>query len=353
MNKRYQVFVSSTYEDLIEERRAVEEVIMRGGDIPVGMEAFPAADEEQFDFIKSIILESDYYVLIVAGRYGTVSSDGISFTEKEFDFAVSSGVPVLFLLRDGIRSIAADKSEVSQSGRKKLASFIEKASAGRLRKTWNSVDALKLVVRQALDHAKATKSRPGWIRGDKVASEDVLHELASARRQNDKLRLQIGETEKELLLPPLPDVEDSVIVSLIGDGHNYSGQIRVRGSWLRLFPMFFQSVSISYNDWNGEEYWNIDEVESSLKFGKALMIAIGEDPNGGFSLSTESFAILTSYYQEIGLVSTENTVETFTGFAKQLARRQHIAGGDTSEDYEVVGRMNVKSVRNLDDEIPF
>ncbi|QLQ19617.1 MAG: DUF4062 domain-containing protein [Exiguobacterium profundum] len=66
MNKKFQVFISSTYEDLIEERKSVEETIIRSGDIPVGMEAFPAADDEQFEFIKTIIDACDYYVLIIA-----------------------------------------------------------------------------------------------------------------------------------------------------------------------------------------------------------------------------------------------------------------------------------------------
>jgi hypothetical protein len=79
-DKRYQVFISSTYEDLKEERRAVEQTIIRAGDFPVGMEAFPAADEEQFEFIKTIISQCDYYVLIVAGRYGTLAPDVKSYT---------------------------------------------------------------------------------------------------------------------------------------------------------------------------------------------------------------------------------------------------------------------------------
>lgn len=89
MEKRYQVFISSTYKDLQEERKAVSDTLLSIDCIPVGMEEFPAADEEQFEFIKKIIDESDYYVLIIGGRYGSVCKDGISYTEKEFDYAVS------------------------------------------------------------------------------------------------------------------------------------------------------------------------------------------------------------------------------------------------------------------------
>lgn len=47
MEKRYQVFVSSTYADLKEERQHVLQALMEMDCIPAGMELFPAADEEQ------------------------------------------------------------------------------------------------------------------------------------------------------------------------------------------------------------------------------------------------------------------------------------------------------------------
>jgi hypothetical protein len=83
MNKRYQVFISSTYADLKEERSKVIQTIMELDCIPAGMEIFPAIDEEQFNFIKKIIDDCDYYLLIIGGRYGSISEDGLSYTEKE------------------------------------------------------------------------------------------------------------------------------------------------------------------------------------------------------------------------------------------------------------------------------
>ncbi|MCR9883896.1 DUF4062 domain-containing protein, partial [Vibrio alginolyticus] len=75
MEKRYQVFVSSTFADLQEERQQVIQALMEMDCIPAGMELFPATDEEQWEFIKRIIDDCDYYLLIIGGRYGSVSSD--------------------------------------------------------------------------------------------------------------------------------------------------------------------------------------------------------------------------------------------------------------------------------------
>lgn len=60
---------------------------------------FPAADSEQFEYIKTIINESDYYVLVVAGRYGSIAEDGDSYTEKEFNYAVEQGIPILAFVK--------------------------------------------------------------------------------------------------------------------------------------------------------------------------------------------------------------------------------------------------------------
>lgn len=83
MDKRYQVFVSSTFEDLQEERREVMQALLSLDCIPTGMELFPAADEESWELIKRFIAGCDYYVVIVGGRYGSVGPDGKSYTEME------------------------------------------------------------------------------------------------------------------------------------------------------------------------------------------------------------------------------------------------------------------------------
>jgi Domain of unknown function (DUF4062) len=71
MGKVYQVFVSSTYSDLQDERKHVSETLAKAGYIPAGTELFPASNQEQLEFIKRVIDRSDYYVVIVAGKYGS------------------------------------------------------------------------------------------------------------------------------------------------------------------------------------------------------------------------------------------------------------------------------------------
>src|SRR6476469_2973856 len=92
--KKLQVFVSSTYADLREERQAAVEAILTAGHIPAGMELFAAGDETQMNVIKRWIDESDVYLLILGGRYGSVEpNSGKSYTHLEYEYAVEKAKP--------------------------------------------------------------------------------------------------------------------------------------------------------------------------------------------------------------------------------------------------------------------
>jgi hypothetical protein len=95
MDKRYQVFVSSTYEDLHEKRREVMQALLSLDCIPTGMELFPGADSDSWTHIRRFIGGCDYYIVIVAGRYGSTGPEGKSYTEMGYDYAVEAGLPIL------------------------------------------------------------------------------------------------------------------------------------------------------------------------------------------------------------------------------------------------------------------
>lgn len=98
MEKRFQIFISSTFTDLIEERQAILKAILELDHMPAGMELFPASDDSAWDLIKDVIDRSDYYIVVIGGRYGSVDKEGISYTEKEYEHDYSTGKPVIPLL---------------------------------------------------------------------------------------------------------------------------------------------------------------------------------------------------------------------------------------------------------------
>ena len=119
MDKRYQVFVSSTFTDLVAERKSVVQALLSLDHFPAGMELFPASDDDQWALIKGVIDDSDYYIIIIAARYGSVSEEGVSYTEKEFDYAVSIGKPVLAFLHEHPEEIPAKNTDQNDAARER------------------------------------------------------------------------------------------------------------------------------------------------------------------------------------------------------------------------------------------
>jgi hypothetical protein len=171
MEKIYQVFVSSTYEDLKEERQEVMAAVVSTGNVPIGMEYFPAGDSAPFDYIKKQIDEADYYILVVAGKYGSINNEtGISYTEMEFDYAIEKKVPVAVLIFRDLNKLTADKIELDNDRRELLEAFRKRVRDGRMANFWEDKKDLRSEVKDAINSMIVESPRTGWIRADRAIS---------------------------------------------------------------------------------------------------------------------------------------------------------------------------------------
>ncbi|MGL6502394.1 DUF4062 domain-containing protein [Aeromonas caviae] len=199
MNKRYQVFVSSTYADLQDERAKVIQTLMEMDCIPAGMELFPAMDEEQFEFIKKIIDDCDYYLLILGARYGSISvDDGLSYTEKEYQYAKEKGMKIIALVHGEPDQLPVAKTDRNPELYEKLVKFRSEVCTNRLVKFWTSAIELPSLV--ALNLPKTIKAYPavGWVRGNTTTSSEILEELRLVKNENDELNKKIQELNQLL-----------------------------------------------------------------------------------------------------------------------------------------------------------
>ena len=187
MEKRYQVFVSSTYDDLRLERAEVMQALLELDCLPAGMELFPAASDDQWNWITRVIEESDYYLVIVGGRYGTTHpTRHLSYTELEYRHAVTVGKPVIAFLHAQPGEIATSKSEKSVESQRKLISF-RKFCEERLCKYWTSPSDLGGKVSRSVAHLIKRVPAIGWVRGDSVDANFRLA-LLEAREELNNLR---------------------------------------------------------------------------------------------------------------------------------------------------------------------
>lgn len=205
--------------------------------IPAGMELFPAADEEQWAFIRKVIDDCDYYLLMIGGRYGSTTSDGVSYTEKEYDYAVEQGIKVLALLHEKPEEIPMGKSEADPAARTRLQAFRERASTGRLVKFWTKAEELPGLV--ALSLSKTIKTYPaiGWVRANAVANEDLLSQLNDVRQENSQLRAELDalQSRPAKRLEGLATLDEELEVHGTRQTKYGKGEWSVRATWREIF----------------------------------------------------------------------------------------------------------------------
>lgn len=240
MEKRFQVFVSSTYEDLPEERREVMNALLELDAIPSGMELFPAADEDQWSLIKHVIDDCDYYIVIIGGRYGSTGSDGVSYTEKEYRYALEQKKPILAFLHRDPESLPAKRTEKTAEGRRKLEEFRDLAQQ-KMCKYWMTSAELGSVVSRSLVRLMKTNPGVGWVRGDALPDKDASIEILDLRTKVEAL-----EAELEAVTTQAP--EDAAQFSQGTEQH------QVKYSFASFDPRTYQrqgwtaSVSLTWNE---------------------------------------------------------------------------------------------------------
>jgi Domain of unknown function (DUF4062) len=206
---KYQVFVSSTYEDLRTEREQVIRAVLEMGHIPVGMEMFSAADEEQWQIIARHIDESDYYVVVVAHRYGSLTDEGLSYTQKEYEYARDKGIPCLGFVIDAAAAWPADRVDKVTGMKSRLDAFKD-----RIREKpvgfWSSADDLYGKVSIALTKTMTAQPREGWVRASSVVGVAATAELIRLSAENAELRKRIEAAEKAAAAEHKAEIRETI-----------------------------------------------------------------------------------------------------------------------------------------------
>jgi len=194
MDNRYQIFVSSTYLDLKKARQELLHELLKNNYIPMGMELFPATSNGLPDYIKSVIDESDYYILIIGGRYGTIMKDdkGISYTEMEYEYAAEQGIPILVFTH----THPDDLDNKDPENKDKLDKFRRRVIVEREPGRWETAEKLALEVMRSL---RAAPDRPGWVRAGKNDSAETPAKWNKAQEKNTSLKAENTEIKKEQL----------------------------------------------------------------------------------------------------------------------------------------------------------
>lgn len=266
------------------------------------MELFPAADEEQFQYIQRVIDDCDYYLLIIGGRYGSTTAEGISYTEKEYDYAIRIGLKVIALIHENPEEIPLGKSEKDPLLRGRLEEFRKKVSSDRLVKYWKSADELPSLVTASLFHTMTIFPAVGWVRANKAADVDLLTEINELRKQNAKL--QAAASESRPMIENLAGLEDKIELYGTYRHKSYSGLTRypwrVQYTWGEIFACISPYMLRIPND----EY--VKSILTESAFGRTGSSKNGENP----IIDDQLFRTVAVQLQALGLVKIEYSLST-------------------------------------------
>lgn len=316
--KKYQVFVSSTFRDLVEERRDTIRTILDMKHVPAGMELFPAADVDQLAYIKKVIDECDYYLLIVGGRYGSLDAEGISFTEREYDYAVEKGKFVIAFVHGAPGSISVDNSDIEPKLAEALKAFKDKVMSGRLIKAWTNRTDLQLAVFQSLMLAFSTYPQTGWIRGDAAASTDMLEQSNAILQENAQLRSEVAKLKaaQQPQFNNLAGLQDGVEIrfrtqhrSQYGSTYTYADR-KISLKWLDIFIPLAGELTVPKTD-----YVVLSAIKKAMKEQRSEF--------NPYEVNDMDLAKIKAQFVALRLIAANVSETTKGGYAEFLSLTTH------------------------------
>src|SRR5262245_2993045 len=193
ISKRLQVFVSSTYSDLRAERQAAVEAILVAGHIPAGMELFTSGDESQMEVINRWIDESDVFLLILGGRYGSIEPrSGKSYTQLEYEYAVAKNKPLFACviketaIESRVREFGLQVIETDEQAKLRAFRF---QVLSRMVRFWEDYKDIKITIGETLANFSRREELQGWIRASShVDITGLVDEIARLSAENSRLR---------------------------------------------------------------------------------------------------------------------------------------------------------------------
>lgn len=316
MDKRYQVFISSTFEDLQEERKEVMQALLELDCIPSGMELFPASNDDQWSLIKKVIDDCDYYLLIIGGRYGSTNDAGKSYTQMEFEYALSTGKPIISFLPKNPGLIPMDKSEQNQEKKQKLEEFKELAKK-KMIKYWENPENLGSVVSRSMVRLIKDFPTEGWVKSGSAVDESSVKEIARLQKENNELKEQINKIATE---PPKGsekyahgDESVEILYKFTGrkrknayESTSYDCESSLIATWDELFSCVAPSMIDECTEWEFKRKLNsfINSVSNWEEEFEEI------DSADSFSINAESFDLIKVQFRALGLITLSASKRT-------------------------------------------
>lgn len=284
-DKKYQIFISSTYSDLRDARNKISETIFSLRHFPVSMDMLSPSDPDQQKTIHETITSSDYYILIIGHRYGSTNTQGISYTEQEYDHAKKQKIPILAFIRNRDLATTAQERDSNPELAIKLEKFIKKLKSDQIFQYWDTIDDLTKAVAAALPKAFRMVVRTGWIRSSNGDTHRILSEVT-------KLQGQVKDIASDLSHLHRVNNDSIATTPCLEFKINNSNRLIIKG----LDPRNFNNIT-------APEHLTREQLELSLK--RIISVMISEDELASYNASLPSEKEVADYLNAAYLFKAE------------------------------------------------
>jgi len=316
--KKFQIFVSSTYTDLKNERQSAVETILSSGHIPAGMELFKAGSSSQMDTIQKWINESDIYMLILGGRYGSIEPvSGKSYTELEYNYAINKGLPIFtVILSDSfLHSKAANEVDIFEIENKKHYNDFKNLVMTKMIKSVNDLKDIKIAIYESVSEITEENSLLiGWSRGDKVLNNiklenkiaDLIKENKELKENNNNLVKNEDITYSKYIDPiELAEGNDEISLDLIISGSDgYDNGYNYTITWDEIIK-YIGTILLTFK--------SSEEIKKQLQLVMAEEITINDEDIIDVKIKQNSFDLIKIQLCALRLITNkiEKNIEYF------------------------------------------
>lgn len=217
--RKLQIFLSSTFEDLIDYRLTAMEAVLASGHIPAAMEQFSPGDETAWEKIQRWVNESDAFILILGGRYGSLEPlSGKSYMHLEYEYALSKKKLFFSLvikkehleeriIEKGLQIV--DERENPEKY-KQFKELVTQKHCG----FFNDRKDIRAAIFQKIPDWEQREDLTGWIPAENAVSTESVNELARLSVENRELREKLKTSEKR----PEDIIDDAIDEIITGPG---------------------------------------------------------------------------------------------------------------------------------------
>lgn len=198
LDRRYQVFISTSGLDMLPERMLVSQTLVGQGFFSWGLEQRTTLSSA---FTRRQIDDSDYFIVLLGSQYGELSVSGLSYLELEYQHARQHNKAILVLMHEAPEQRDAALQETGPERIEKFQHFRAQLQRnGHELIYYRSLHDLERRLRRKMTGMLVQYPAAGWVRA---------HEVERLETELQQLKAQLHKTKR--LAPVMCEPQGAVV----------------------------------------------------------------------------------------------------------------------------------------------